>query len=259
MKHFPIILILLAVTTLVFLCFIIGKRLYTHARNAQIEIANLYEAMTITPVQEMDSLTHHVFCIGNSITSMQPSDAIGWRGRWGMAATRAEKDYVHLLEKKLKCYNAQSTVTCMNVVSWEIDPTLNIKTLLQDSLKGKDIIVIRLGDNVDNVSVFREGLQQLVDVCKQYTSKIIITGCFWKRIYTESTLISTARVNHLKYVPLFWIGETYGDSTYCHDGDSFIDEEGRPYQSGHPSFRLHPNDKGMMMIADAIFDSFLEK
>jgi len=50
---------------------------------------------------------------------------------------------------------------------------------------------------------------------------------------------------------------TYGDSTYCHDGDSFYDEGGRPYQSDHPSFKLHPNDKGMMMIADAIFDSLL--
>ena len=223
MKLFRFIWKLLSVIILVSSCFLIGRRLYTHARNAQIEIANLYEAMAITSAHEMDSLPHHVFCIGNSITSMQPSDAIGWKGRWGMAASRAEKDYVHLLEKKLKCYNAQSTVTCMNVVSWEIDPTVNIKTLLQDSLKGKDIIVIRIGDNVDDVNAFRQGLQQLVDLCKLYTPKIIITGCYWKRIYTESALINTARVNHLKYVPLFWIGETYGDTTYCHDDDMFYD------------------------------------
>ena len=257
MKLFPFILKLLFVIILVSLCFLIGKRLYTHVRNAQIEIANLYEAMVITPAQEMDSLPHHVFCIGNSITSMQPSEAIGWKGRWGMAASRAEKDYVHLLEKKLKCYNAQSTVTCMNIVSWEIDPTVNIKALLQDSLKGKDMVIIRIGDNVRDVDAFRQGLQQLVVLCKLYTSKIIITGCFWKRIHTESVLISTARANHLKYVPLFWIGEIYGDTTYCHDDDSFYDEEGMPYQSDHPSFKLHPNDRGMKMIADAIFDSFL--
>lgn len=257
MKVFQSLLILLAVTAFVSLCFLIGKRIYTHARNVQIEIANLYEAMAITPAHEMDSLPHHVLCIGNSITYMNPNDVIGWKGKWGMAASRADKDYVHLLENKLKSYNSQSTVSCINVVSWEMDPTIGIGSLLQDSLKGKDVVVIRLGDNVQNEEVFREGLQQLVDVCKQYTTKIIITGCFWKRIYTESALISIARVNHLEYVPLFWIGETYGDSTYCHDGDSFYDEVGRSYQSDHPSFKLHPNDKGMMMIADAIFDALL--
>lgn len=255
MRFFHVLLILLAVAALFFLCFLIGKRIYTHARNAQIEIANLYEAMTVTPEHEMDSLPHHVLCIGNSITYMNPSEAIGWKGKWGMAASSAEKDYVHLLEKKLKNYNTQSTVSCINVVSWEKGPSINIEPLLRDSLKGKDIIVIRIGDNVENEDVFREGLQQLIDVCKQYTSRIIITGCFWKRIHTESVLISTARDNHLNYVPLFWIGETYGDTTYCHDNDLFYDEEGSPYQSTHPSFKLHPNDKGMMMIADAIFDS----
>ena len=255
MNVLPSLLKLLVAVILVSLCFIIGKRLYIHARNAQIEIANLYEAMAIAPAHEIDSLPHHVLCIGNSITYMNPSVAIGWKGKWGMAASKAEKDYVHLLEQKLKSYNAQSTVSCINVVRWEKNPTIDIRPLLRDSLKGKDIIVIRIGDNVENEDVFREGLQQLIDVCKQYSSKILITGCFWKRIHTESVLINTARTNHLKYVPLFWIGETYGDTTYCQDGDLYYDEVGRPYQSTHPSFKLHPNDKGMMMIADALFDS----
>lgn len=239
----------------VLLCYILGNKLYSSVRNMQTEIANLYEAMAIQPYHGMDSLPHHIICLGNSITCMQPSESIGWKGNWGMAASRAEKDYIHLLEKKLKNYNTQSTVSCINVVSWEKDPTINIRPLLQDSLKGKDIIVIRIGDNVENEDVFREGLQLLIDVCKQYSSRILITGCLWKRIHTESVLISTARVNHLDYVPLFWIGETYGDSTYCHDGDLFYDEEGSLYQATHPSFNLHPNDRGMEMIAETIFDS----
>ena len=255
MKVLHILLILLAVAALFFLCFRIGKRIYTHARNAQIEIANLYEAMTITPEHEMDSLPHHVLCIGNSITYMNPSDAIGWKGKWGMAASREENDYVHLLEKKLKSYNAQSTVSCINVVSWEKDPTIDVGHLLRDSLKGKDIFVVRIGDNVEDEDIFREGFQQLIDVCKLYSSKILITGCFWKRIHTESVLISLARTNHLRYVPLFWIGEIYGKSTYCQGDEVFYDFNGKPYQANHPSFNLHPNDRGMKMIAETIFDS----
>ena len=260
MKKNRIILFTLGVIILlVIFAICLGKRVYTHAHNAQIEIANLYEAMAITPVHKIDSLPHHVLCIGNSITYMNPSDAIGWKGKWGMAASKAENDYVHLLKKKLKSYNTRSTVSCINVVSWEKDPTKDIRPLLRDSLKGKDIIVVRIGDNVENDDVFREGLQQLIDICKQYSSKILSTGCFWKRMHTESVLISIARNNHLKYVPLFWIGEIYGNTTYCQGSEIFYDTQGNPYHANHPAFSLHPNDKGMEMIAETLFDSLFEK
>ena len=239
--------------------FFAGKRLFTHAHNAQIEIANLYEALAIHLINKIDSLPHHVLCIGNSITYMQQSTNIGWKGDWGMAASKKEKDYVHLLEEKLKKYNSKSTVTCVNVVRWETKPTLSIETLLKGNIEGKDIIIIRLGDNVQDIAVFREGLRRLIDLCGQYTSHIILTGCFWKRMHTESVIITIARTNHLKYVPLFWIGEIYGNTTYCQGSEIFYDTQGNPYHANHPAFSLHPNDKGMEMIAETLFDSLFEK
>ena len=136
-----------------------------------------------------------------------------------------------------------------------LNPLHKVDSLLAGVMDEKDIIIFRFGDNVDDEEAFSLGLQRMIDYCRQYTSNIIITGCFWKRIHTESVLISAARTNHLKYVPLFWIGETYGDSTYCTGDEVFYDVDGNPYKGEHPAFKLHPNDKGMQMIAETIFDS----
>ena len=43
-----------------------------------------------------------VLFLGNSITLHDPAPEIGWTGRWGMAATEAAKDYVHLLTADLE-------------------------------------------------------------------------------------------------------------------------------------------------------------
>ena len=42
-----------------------------------------------------------VLFIGNSITLHGPRPQIGWTNNWGMAATARDKDYVHLLQKKI--------------------------------------------------------------------------------------------------------------------------------------------------------------
>ena len=42
-----------------------------------------------------------VLFVGNSITLHGPRPQIGWTNNWGMAATARDKDYVHLLQKKM--------------------------------------------------------------------------------------------------------------------------------------------------------------
>ena len=42
-----------------------------------------------------------ILFIGNSITLHGPRPQIGWTNNWGMAASARDKDYVHLLQKKI--------------------------------------------------------------------------------------------------------------------------------------------------------------
>ncbi len=43
----------------------------------------------------------HILCVGNSILRHGNADNIGWHGDWGMAASAEDKDYYHLLQKKV--------------------------------------------------------------------------------------------------------------------------------------------------------------
>ena len=113
-------------------------KFYNHARNAQIEIANFYEAMCVRQAPSVDTLEHHILCLGNSITCMGPNDEVGWKGHWGMAASKKENDYVHLLEARLKSHNPRSTVSFKNILVWELNPLLDVDSLFAGMMEGKE-------------------------------------------------------------------------------------------------------------------------
>ena len=56
-------------------------------------LASSASAETLAPLK--------VLFVGNSITLHGPKADIDWHGNWGMAATSADKDYVHLVTKAL--------------------------------------------------------------------------------------------------------------------------------------------------------------
>ncbi len=60
-----------------------------------------------------------ILFVGNSITRHTPKVEIGWPYDWGMAASAAEKDYVHLVMKKVREIRPDAEYMTIQVAGWE--------------------------------------------------------------------------------------------------------------------------------------------
>lgn len=194
-----------------------------------------------------------VVCLGNSITKHGYLPDVEWYSDWGMAASCEENDYCHVLQKRLREYNGESCVIPYNIAHFERNPDCDINSLLGNVCEGADVIVIRIGDNVNNAGFFAANLQRLIDKCKEYTPHILVSGCFWQKGEVEKTLMNGAANNGLRFIPLSWIGEIR--NAYPHKGDTIFNTDGKPYTITKDFILTHPNDEGMKAIADAIFNA----
>ena len=96
-----------------------------------------------------------ILFLGNSITLHGPAQDIGWSGNWGMAASAAEKDYVHLLIARLKdAAGGQPQVMVKNVADFEREfATYDVAAGLRDAIDFQaDVIVIAIGENVPSLT-----------------------------------------------------------------------------------------------------------
>ena len=74
-----------------------------------------------------------------------------------MAASKEENDYCHQLEKMLSQNRPGTVVTPLNIAYWERNLNCNIDSLIGTHVTDKDVIVIRLGENVQD----KEALNQV--------------------------------------------------------------------------------------------------
>ena len=207
-------------------------------------------------VAEKDNLPHQVLCIGNSITRHSPYDAVNWYSDHGMAASKPQKDYCHVLQSLMRMNNPNTTVTACNIANWERDFTLNLDELVGPYIKDKDIVVIRLGENVpaESESLFSGALSKLIQYCRQYTDRIVITGQYWPSEKKEKAVRNNASKYDIPYVRLDWIWQWYREECSPKEGDIIYDTNGNPYPIVGDFILTHPNDKGMEHIAKAIYD-----
>lgn len=219
--------------------------------------AILSEMLVKQQTCQLDSRPHRVLCIGNSITLHLPSDAVNWYSSQGMAASKPEQDYCHVLERLMRQHNRKTTVTPVNIANWERDPSLSLDSLLRDKCEGKDIIVIRIGENVQPAGVadFEKNLSALIDYCTRFTRKIVLTGEYWPHAKKELAIVRNAHKYGLKYVPIDWIWNLYREECSPKEGDTLYDVDGKPYAIKGQFILTHPNDTGMELIAKSIYSA----
>lgn len=202
-------------------------------------------AITISACQV--KAVERVLILGNSITAHGPAPDIGWKGNWGMAASKEENDFVHLLEAKFKTKNKDVQVKYANIAStfeqkyWDFDKAALSK--LTDEFS-PDLIIVRLGENVPTGMLSKQSLEQglrsLVDFISQKRSvRVCITTTFWENKAVSDIIKKTGATARWKVVNLSGLSSKKGATATA----LFTNQ----------SVGMHPSDKGMRLIADEIW------
>lgn len=192
-----------------------------------------------------------VLILGNSITLHRPAPKIGWKGNWGMAASAAEKDYVHLLTSHIaKASGMQPEIKVRNIASFERDyGAFDIATGFKEELDFRaDLVIVAIGENVtapatdDAKAAFAEAFARLLVALQQHGDPaIFVRSSFWPNP-TKDDIMRRASDD---------AGATFIDiSPLGHDKSNQASAE---QKIEHAGVAAHPGDKGMQAIADAIF------
>lgn len=197
----------------------------------------------LNPVIEVK---HHVFnkivILGNSITLATGTAGTEWVGPWGMAASAAEFDYVHLLIRDFKTLSAASKVDIKNIAAFERDfMNYDFDTNLKELKDSKpELLIIRIGENVTltgtNNADFAKRYQDLVAYFKSNNAGIHIlgVGSIWINEAADSIMAKDSEFITLKNLNPDPANFAYGN---------YID----------PGIAQHPSDKGMKAIEEMIF------
>ena len=189
----------------------------------------------------------NVLILGNSITFSPADPSLGWTGNWGMAASSADKDYVHILTANFKQQNAAATVTAMNIAAFERGyGSFNLDSAFSAVAKTKpDLLIIRIGENVAvplNATVFDAKYQALINYFKAANPnvKVLGAGSFW-------LLKDDVDAEMAKY-------SNFISLSYLLKADITTEAIGL---YPNPAVQQHPSDKGMSEIAQAIWNKVL--
>ena len=189
----------------------------------------------------------NVLFLGNSITRHEPKAEIGWENDWGMAASKRENDYVHVVIKGLEEKFGKVNYCIANCGKWELnyynDDLLPQWKVARDFQA--DIVIMRLGENIWNaVDKLKEEplaphYAKLIDyLASNPKAKVIVTGLFWEGGEIEKAIESVAMEKGYAFVRLTDLSasqENMAIGQFWHEGVS-----------------VHPSDLGMQRIAERI-------
>lgn len=182
---------------------------------------------------------HKILFLGNSLTAHGPSPAIGWSGNWGMAASDANKDYVHQLAARLGGVEH----TEVDLYPFETNfRTYNLESIDGYLLLQPDLIVLQIGDNASDALGFVQYYKTLVNRLGTRGSPLIVcTSTWWPYPALNQEIKNTCSAPNLRFVD---ISHLYADPTNIASSE-------RPFSDA--GVAMHPGDKGMTAIADALY------
>lgn len=189
-----------------------------------------------------------VVFIGNSITLHGAAPKIGWTNVWGMAASAAEKDYVHLVTRGIEAKTGRKAdVRVRNLAAFErAYRTWDIDAGVGDLVAfAPDYLVFALGENVPNLTTaddqaaYRAAFRKLVAAFlkTERKPKVVVRGVFWPNGVKDAQMSAVAKELVVDFVRT-----------------DVANEPGMQAKGlfAHPGVAGHPGDKGMAETARRI-------
>jgi hypothetical protein len=196
-----------------------------------------------------------VVFLGNSITLHSVLPSIGWMNEWGMAASAAEKDYVHLVTRGIERETGRrADVRIRNLADFERgfkDYDFGREKDLADF--NPDFLVVALGENVPALQTgeerlaFRDAVKKLLAgfMRERSTPIAVVRGVFWKNDWKDAMMAHAASDFSIPFVPTGDLGD-----------DPSMRATGL---FKHTGVAAHPGDKGMAATAARILEGLFPK
>lgn len=200
-----------------------------------------------------------ILVLGNSIARHGKAESIGWLPHeGGMAATEEDKDYVHLLFRKVEALipNKKIILRVASIVKFERGFSTFDFTKLRTFVEYQpDLIIFQLGENTslkeaDAPGVFQEKYVELINCFKNDRNPVIIcTTPFFADLKKNEVIEQVALATHSYVADLSHL--TLLDSqNYAKDE---INYSGNKSEWKVAGIGIHPGDYGMKNIAQQLF------
>lgn len=234
-----------------FCCAVVACATVASAMAVSDDVKYASTEMNRAPVSVADGVGGDicVMFLGNSITLHGSCPEIGWTNVWGMAASAAEKDYVHLVAAGIESRTGRKVSTVVrNLAEFE----RNYRTWDVEAETGKlvamkpDYLVIALGENVPELKGdadrddYRAAFRRLISPFLADASarpRTVVRGVFWPNATKDAEMKRVADELGVAFARVdFRSEETIaGTNRFSHVGVA-----------------NHPGDVGMRRIADEI-------
>ena len=186
-----------------------------------------------------------VMFVGNSITRHGPKPDIGWPWDFGMAASCIERDYVHLLERRIEA-RREATFCIAQVAEWERQyrtPAEALPLYAAAAAFRPDILIFRSIENAPSKDFDPAGFRESLDALLAFLApdpgtKLCFTTSFWRHP-GDAVLREAAAARHAPMAELGDLGAR--------------DDMKAIGLFAHSGVANHPGDAGMAAIADRIW------
>ena len=225
------------------------------------DISNLTASIEMLHA-EIDSLTNTIewgggynyLAIGNSITK-HPIGSYWWQED-GMAASKAEKDYFHLVVAWLELNYPDVKAFAYNAAAWEIQTNDRSEVLsVWDSYLSEelDLVTLQLSENIADTITFKSDFKEMVEYVIENcpNAQIIVIDDFWSEEKSELKKKVVDELNAEGHIVEFVdLSRIRGVNKYMAGiGTKVYDDEGNIHTIEHSGVAKHPGDLGMLQYA----------